>query len=71
MKGNEFPARLRKLRERKGMNQKALAECCKLSKNMIGLYEKGEREPTASVIVAIADFFGVSADYLLGRQNFL
>lgn len=66
---NEFPTRLRKLRERERMDRKKLGECCGLSKNMIGLYERGEREPTASALEKIADFFDVTTDYLLGREK--
>ena len=33
-------------------------------------YERGEREPTASVLVQIADFYDVSTDYLLQRTNY-
>ena len=66
-----FPERLKKLRERRRMNRKALGECCGLSKNMIGMYERGEKEPSLSVLIEISDFFEVSTDYLLGRQNFL
>lgn len=68
---HEFPRRLRRLRERRRMNRKALGECCGLSKNMIGMYESGEKEPSIRALVEIADFFEVSTDYLLGRQNFL
>ena len=68
---NEFPSRLKRLRERKRINRKALGECCGLSKNMIGMYERGEKEPTIATLIEIADFFEVSTDYLLGRQNFL
>ena len=32
-------------------------------------YETGEREPTASVLVQIADFYGVTLDHLVGRIN--
>lgn len=32
-------------------------------------YERGEREPTASALVQIADFYGVSLDYLVGRSD--
>lgn len=66
-----FPQRLQRLRERQHMSRKALGECCGLSKNVIGQYERGEREPAAGSLVKIADFFQVSTDYLLGRQNFL
>lgn len=67
----EFPKRLRKLRERKRMNQKVLGECCGVSKNTVARWERGEREPTMCSLIKIADFFEVSTDYLLGRQNFL
>ena len=43
---SEFPGRLRRLRERRRMNRKAMGECCGLSKNIIGMYERGEKEPT-------------------------
>lgn len=67
----EFSVRLQKLRERRRINQKALGECCGLSKNMIGKYERGEKEPSVKALIEIADYFEVSIDYLLGRQNFL
>lgn len=66
-----FPQRLRKLRERKKLNRKALGELCGLSKNIIGQYESGEKEPSVGTLIELADFFEVPADYLLGRQNFL
>lgn len=68
---NDFPHRLKRLRERRRMSRHALSECCKLSRNMIGMYERGEKEPSVRALVEIADFFEVSTDYLLGRQNFL
>lgn len=68
---DEFPTRLRRLRERRRINRKALGECCGLSKNMIGKYERGEKEPSIRALIEIADYFEVSTDYLLGRQNFL
>ena len=68
---SEFPGRLRRLRERRRMNRKAIGECCGLSKNIIGMYERGEKEPSLKTLIKIADFFEVSTDYLLGRENFL
>lgn len=47
-----------------------MAELCGLSKNMISLYERGEKAPSVEALVNLADFFGVSTDYLLGRKNF-
>lgn len=51
------------------MSRGALGECCGLSKSMIGKYERGEREPLASSLLKIADFFEVSVDYLLGLDK--
>ena len=67
----EFPVRLQKLRERRRMNRKALGELCGLSKNIIGQYERGEKEPSVRTLIELADICEVSTDYLLGRQNFL
>ena len=68
---SEFPGQLRRLREGRRMNRKAMGECCGLSKNIIGMYERGEKEPSLKTLIKIADFFEVSTDYLLGRENFL
>lgn len=63
-----FPARLKSLRETQQLDRKTLAELCGLSKNMIGQYERGEREPTIKTLTVIADYFDVSLDYLTGRK---
>ena len=65
----EFPKRLQRLRERRGIKRSILGELCGLSKNVIARYERGECEPSSSSIAAIADFFDVSVDYLLGRTD--
>lgn len=65
-----FPQRLQALRERRRLSRRTLAELCGLSKNMISLYERGEREPSVEALVSLADFFEVPTDYLLGRKNF-
>lgn len=67
--GDGFPRRLRILRERRGISRRVLADFCRLSKSAIARYERGEREPTASAICRIADYFVVSTDYLLGRKE--
>lgn len=64
-----FPQRLQKLRERRRISRRVLSELCGLSKNMIAIYERGEAEPPASAVVQLADYFGVSTDYLLGRTE--
>ena len=65
-----FPQRLQALRGRRHLSRRTLAELCGLSKNMISLYERGEKAPSVDALVSLADFFEVSTDYLLGRQNF-
>lgn len=64
-----FPVRLKSLRERQKMDRKTLAELIGLSKNVIGQYESGEKEPSVRTLIALADYFQVSVDYLLGREE--
>ena len=66
---NLFPKRLKTLREKRGMSQRTLAQLCGLSRNIIGQYERGEKDPSLKTLLEIADYFGVSVDYLLGRKK--
>lgn len=66
---HEFAVRLKRLREGRRMNRRVLSECCGVSKNMISRYERGEQIPSIDTAAEIADFFGVSLDYLCGRQK--
>lgn len=68
-KNENFPKRLQRLRERKGVSRRVLSELCGLSMNVISNYERGKRRPNADAICALADYFGVSADYLLCRTS--
>lgn len=61
-----FPSRLRKLRSNKGVSQSTLAKMLGVSKSTIGLYETGDTLPDIRTAAALADYFGVSSDYLLG-----
>lgn len=65
----EFRQRLQQLREKKRISRIVLSELCGLSGDTIRRYERGECEPTLHSLVAIADFFDVSVDYLLGRTE--
>lgn len=65
-----FPERLRALRERSRMSRLVLSQLCGLSKNLIAMYERGEKTPSADNLIRLADFFDVSIDYLVGRKNF-
>lgn len=63
---DDFPQRLRMLRERKGISRRVLSELCGLSKNTIFRYERGERCPSLKDAVILAEFFGVSLDQMAG-----
>ena len=67
---NEFPERLRRLRERNRLKRCLLSELCGLNRNAVRRYELGEAEPTLSTLESIADYFEVSVDYLIGRSDY-
>lgn len=61
--------RLKQLREKAGISQLKLACDLALRQNDISRYETGAREPDLKTLLAIADYFDVSVDYLLERTN--
>ena len=65
----KLPERLLNLRLERNLSQKSLVNQMGLALNPYVRYERGEREPTASVLVRIADFYNVTTDYLLGRSD--
>lgn len=65
----EFRQRLQCLREKKRISRRVLSELCGLNSDAVRRYERGETEPTLHSLVAIADFFEVSVDYLAGRSD--
>jgi len=62
---------LRELRTKKGFSQKQLAEMLNVAQNTISQYENGTREPDAATLIKLANFFSVSTDYLLGRNDII
>ena len=58
-------ARIAALRRQMGMSQAELAGALRISSSAVGMYEQGRREPSGQMLVAMADFFGVTTDYLL------
>ena len=64
----EFRHRLQQLREKRRISRKVLSELCGLNPDAVRRYERGESEPTKHSLIAIADFFEVSIDYLVGRE---
>lgn len=64
-----FGERLAQLREEKKLTQKELAALTSISRSRLSLYEIDKREPDNSTLIALADFFNVTIDYLLGREE--
>lgn len=65
----EFSKRLIVLRKERGVTQHQLCAATGISVNGYGKIERGESDPTLSSVEALADFFDVSIDFLVGRSN--
>lgn len=61
--------RIKELRKQKGISQVKMAIDLNTNQNTISRYENGEREPCISELIRIANYFGVSIDYLVERTN--
>jgi len=60
---------IRKLRTDMGYTQKQVAEILGVSQNTYSQYEIGVLNYPVDALVKLADFYGVSVDYLLGRTD--
>ena len=65
---NKFGERLKDLRLEKNLSQKELAEKLdkKITQSAIGLWELEKRVPNLDAVILLAEFFGVSLDYMAG-----
>lgn len=70
MDPTEIGAILATLRREKGMAQKELAILLNLSIGTISNYENGVHSPDLNTLCRLADLYGVTTDYLLGRTKF-
>ena len=61
--------RLKELRLEKGATQKEVAEFIYCSSLVYSRYEREEREPDIDTLCRLADFFGVTVDYIVCRTN--
>ena len=61
--------RLKELREKKGVSQLKLAMDLNMNQNSVSRYEKGARQADYETLIAFADYFNVSVDYLLERTE--
>jgi len=61
--------RIRNLREDKDMTQKQMGEILSCSQRVYSNYERGELDIPTEILIKLADFHGVSVDYILNRTD--
>lgn len=67
---NKFAERLKEVRLDAGKNRATLARELNVSERLISYWENGKRECDFDTLLRLADLFGTSVDYLLGRTDF-
>lgn len=61
--------RIRDLREDSDMTQTQIANMLGMSQTGYSKYETGENDIPTQILIKLADFYGTSVDYILGRTN--
>ena len=61
--------RIKELRESAGISQKKMAEILELHRTQYQRYESGESPVTIEFLMKLADFYGVTLDYIAGRSE--
>ena len=61
--------RLKTCRNEKGLTQRQVAVYCDITEKAYQNYELMTREPKINILIRIADLYGVSIDYLVGRTE--
>lgn len=64
-----FASMLKQLREQSRLSQKDIADYLGITRQAVASYELAKREPDYEILKKLADYFGVSIDYILGRSN--
>lgn len=64
-----FPTQIKKLRESRRIYQREIAEALGVTTRAYQFYESGRSEPNIKTLIAIADYYHVSIDYLVGRTD--
>jgi transcriptional regulator with XRE-family HTH domain len=64
-----FSKRLKEVRDKKGLTQDDIAIGIRSHKSTISMYENGFRRPSHDMIIKIAEYLNVSADYLIGLTD--
>lgn len=65
----ELKDALRRFRKQNKITQVQAATAAGVTEAMYQFYEYGKSEPTARVLIALADYYDVSLDYLVGRSD--
>lgn len=64
-----FSETMSELRRKKGASQRTAAADLGISQALLSHYENGAREPGLAFVCRACEYYGVSADYLLGRTD--
>lgn len=64
-----FAERLKSLRAERHLTQQQVADGVGVNRSLLTYYEVKNKEPGAHVLCGMADYFGVTTDYLLGRSD--
>ena len=64
-----FSLRIKELREERGLSQAKLAKELGVGTGSVGMWESTQEIPPVKKLLVIADYFGVSLDYLVGRSD--
>ena len=64
-----FSEQMLALREQNGLTQEQAAQEIGIAYRSYRRYEAGEREPGVTALIKIADYYGVTIDYLVGRTD--
>lgn len=65
----DFSQTMSALRRERGLSQRAAAADLRISQALLSHYENGAREPGLDFLCRACEYYGVSADYLLGRTD--
>lgn len=70
MENNIFGERLKVLRKENHLNQEEIAKILGCTQRKISYMEQGVTEPDLQTLIKLADYFGVSIDFLCGRKDY-
>lgn len=60
---------LKELRTAKSVTQSEIADILHLKTNAYQAYERGASQPSCNTLIALADYYGVTTDHILGRDS--